>query len=276
MQRIIPKIYRVFRHPINFMKLRINSFKQLAEFKLNAMGNQHCCYICGHTFNHFYPFRDGWKSISPFIIELRGIGSDVINFRCPFCGSHDRERHLFMYFDKLDLWSHFKDGCVLHFAPESHLAKKIEHHRPVTYVKADISPDRIDVQKIDATDIPFPDSEFDFIICNHILEHIIDDRRALSELFRVLKPGGYAVLQTPYSSVLAESFCDPAINTEELRKHYYGQEDHVRYYGRDIFQKIEKAGFSLRLTRHQDILPEPDHFYYGVNPKEDLILATKS
>lgn len=276
MRNIIQKIFRVARHPISFIKSRINSFRKLVGFKLNAIGNTHCCYICGHTFNHFYPFRDGWKSKSPFVIELKGIGSDVINFRCPFCGSHDRERHLFMYFDKLDLWSYFKDGCVLHFAPEDHLAKKIEHHRPMTYVKADISPAGPDVHSIDVTNIGFPDSHFDFIICNHVLEHIPNDKHALSELFRVLKSGGYAVLQTPYSSVLAKSFCDPAIDTDNLRKHYYGQEDHVRYYGRELFQKIEKAGFSLRLTRHQDVLSELDHFYYGVNPKEDLILVTKS
>jgi len=275
MQRIISKIGRIFRYSISFVKLRMNSLKQSAEFKLNAMGNQHCCYICGHTFNHFYAFRDGWKSISPFVIELRGIGSDVINFRCPFCGCHDRERHLFMYFDKLNLWNRFKNTCVLHFAPEKNLSKRIEHHHPLAYVKADISPKGSDVHRMNITNIVFPDNHFDFIVCNHVLEHISNDRRALSELFRILKPRGYAVLQTPYSSVLAKSFYDPSINTDELRKHYYGQEDHVRFYGSDLFQKIEKAGFSLRLKRHSEILSESDHYYYGVNPKEDLILVTK-
>jgi SAM-dependent methyltransferase len=180
-----------------------------------------------------------------------------------------------MYFDKLDLWSHFKDGRALHFAPEKKLSERIEHHCPDTYVKADLSPTGPDVQKVDATNIPFPDCHFDFIIFNHILEHIPDDRRALSELHRVLKPGGCAVLQTPYSSVLANSFSDPAIDTDDLKNLFYGQEDHMRVYGRDLFSRITAAGFTLCLKRHENILGEFSYSYYGVNPKEDLILVTK-
>jgi ubiquinone/menaquinone biosynthesis C-methylase UbiE len=125
------------------------------------------------------------------------------------------------------------------------------------------------------TKIQYPDSHFDIVICNHVLEHVPDDRRALSELFRVLKPGGLAILQTPYSSVLTNSFSDPAIDTNELRYVCYGQEDHVRIYGRDFFARIEEAGFQMRLRTHEECLSDLDASYFGVNPMEDLILAAK-
>ena len=141
---------------------------------------------------------------------------------------------------------------------------------------ADLNPRTVDVRAIDVCRVPFADNTFDVIICNHVLEHVPDDQKALSELFRVLKPTGFAVLQTPYSSLLENSFCDPGINTDQLRNRFYGQEDHVRYYGRDLFRKMQEAGFCLQLTRHNDVLSDIDPLFYGVNPREDLILAEKA
>jgi SAM-dependent methyltransferase len=151
-----------------------------------------------------------------------------------------------MYFDKLKLWNHIGGAAVLHIAPELHLAEKIQELRPRQYVKGDLVPNAPDIETLDVTAIRYADESFDFLICNHVLEHVPDDRKALSEFYRVLKPGARAVLQTPFSRLLTYSFCDPAINTDALRTRFYFQEDHVRLYGRDLFSRIEEAGLKVQ------------------------------
>jgi ubiquinone/menaquinone biosynthesis C-methylase UbiE len=129
--------------------------------------------------------------------------------------------------------------------------------------------------KVDITAVDFPHEYFDLLIANHVLEHVPDDRRAMSEIFRVLKPGGRAVLQTPFSPVLAGSFQDAAIDTEADRLLFYGEVDHVRVYGRDLFTRLEEAGFGVATQRHADLFPPDAAAYHGVNPAEDLLLIVK-
>ena len=204
------------------------------------------------------------------------VGSDVDNFCCMYCGAHDRERHLFMYFDRLNLWSKMEDARILHFAPEYHLSHKISGQSPMQFIKADLHPGSEDVMEIDATHIPYDDEFFDFLIANHILEHIPDYRLALSEFFRVLKPGGMAVLQTPFSKILKNNFEDANLATDELRLFFYGQEDHVRIFGgQELFQSIENAGFVLQLKKHDALFDVKMTDTHGVNRREDLILSLK-
>ena len=253
---------------------RVGSVNKSVKEKVNLSRRSKCCYLCQKTFASFRPFRDGWNSLSPFIRELEVVGSDVENFACPNCGCHDRTRHLVMYFDALNLWDRFREAAVLHIAPESHLAERIYQHAPKLYVRGDLAPDP-GTEMLDVTAIPYPAYHFDFVVCNHVLEHVLDDRRACSELFRVTKQGGCAVLQTPYSPVLQNSFVDPAIDTDALRNRYYAQEDNVRLYGRDLFARITEAGFRLDLKTHRECLSGFDSSYYGVNPAEELIFAVK-
>jgi ubiquinone/menaquinone biosynthesis C-methylase UbiE len=131
------------------------------------------------------------------------------------------------------------------------------------------------MEAIDATQIPHPNESVDFLICNHVLEHVPDDRRALSEFYRVLRRGGHAVLQTPFSPILCNAFEDGGITSDDLRNICYGQEDHVRLYGQDLFTRIEAAGFTLLLRQNGEFFSEQDSAYYGVNPREDLILVRK-
>jgi SAM-dependent methyltransferase len=214
--------------------------------------------------------------LSPFLRELDFITGDIENFSCPYCGSGDRERHLVLFFDKLGLWQAFEGATVLHFAPEVGLKTRIEAREPREYVKADLFSDQPGIAKIDVMDIPFPDHRFDFILCCHVLEHVPDDRRAMTELHRVLKPGGRGVLQTPFSRFLTHTFEDPNINTEPLRRRYYGQEDHVRLYGRDLLDKLEAAGFTLDLKSHSEYFNAEETRRFGVCAKEDLILVSKN
>ena len=179
-------------------------------------------------------------------------------------------------FDKLMFWGNMENGKILHFAPEGCLPNKISEQAPSEYVKADLYPINQDIRKIDATAIPFSDDTFDLLIANHILEHIQDYRKALSEFYRILKPGGIAILQTPYSRLLRNNFEDDGIDSDELRLFFHGQEDHVRTFGEHQFLKsLEEAGFSLQIKKHEAYFDASSAYYYGVNINEDLIMLKK-
>lgn len=253
----------------------IEYYARKFETHINGFIPARECCVCGAKFHHFNAYRNGRGKPSAFISELDFMTGDVINFSCPFCGAGDRERHLFLFFDKLDLWKKLEGASVLHFAPETGLRKRIESSGPREYVRADLFSEEPGISRIDVMDIPFPDDHFDFILCCHVLEHVPDDHKALCELRRVLKPGGQGILQTPFSRLLAHTFQDPNINTDPLRWRYYGQEDHVRLFGRDLFEKIQNAGFVLGLKYHAEFFTEEETHRFGVCSKEDLILVTK-
>lgn len=244
---------------------------------LNGLGKTHACCVCGKTFFRFSKYRGGWKAFSVYLHNVQWTGSDFDHFWCPYCRCHDRERHLILFFEKLGFWDKLAGASVLHLAPEKRLAARIEACRPARYVKGDLVPAREGIEKIDVTGIPYPDAAFDWVFCNHVLEHVPDDAKALSELFRVLKPGGIAILQTPFAAGLEKSLEDPdEINSDEKRIEFYGQEDHVRLYGNDLFDRIKAAGFQLELKTHDDCLPDTDAVRYGVNRNEPLFLCRKA
>jgi len=137
-----------------FLHLYFLKLKSKARSMFNRADSQRKCYICGNTFNHFTKYRGGLDNF-PVAAELQAVGSDIDNFGCPYCHCSDRERHLFMYFDKLDFWSKFKNAEVIHFAPETHLSKKIEACSPARYIQADLYPPNDSIQKIDLRHVPF-------------------------------------------------------------------------------------------------------------------------
>jgi len=243
----------------------------------NSIGKKRKCYVCQRTFNHFTKFRGGLKNFSEFLRSLQMVGSDLDNFGCMYCNSNDRERHLFMFFDKLQLWEKLKNSKIIHIAPEANLRKKIEDQLPDYYITGDLYPDEDkNIIKIDITKIQFDDNTFDFFICNHVLEHVHELDKALSEIFRVLNTNGLAVLQTPFSKLLNRNFEEENINTDKLRIFFYAQEDHVRLFSEKQFlADIEKAGFVLQIQRHNDFFDDDTSKYFGVNNKEDLILVRK-
>ncbi|MFO7937810.1 MAG: methyltransferase domain-containing protein [Kiritimatiellia bacterium] len=250
--------------------------KRAIRRSINGLGRRCRCCICGRTFYKFSEYRGGWNAVSSYLKELEWTGSDFDRFWCPFCRSHDRERHLKLYFDALDFWLRFKSASVLHIAPEKHISRAVEGCNPERYVKGDLEPVRNDIRKMDVTDINESDSSFDIAICNHVLEHVPDDRKALCELFRVLKPGGIAILQTPYALKLTETReQDPSVVTGTQRLEFYGQEDHIRLYGLDLPERIREAGFDLTLKTHTQLLPDIDCVAFGVNQAEPLFYAQK-
>ena len=194
------------------------------------------CPICGYKGIGFIPF--------PNIIH-----KEVI---CPECMSHERHRALWLYFQKnAEL---IKDGIkILHFAPEPFFkdlftSKDVEYHSVDLNPGLYTDPDEI----IDIQDIPYGNDYFDLILCSHVLEHVPDDMKALNELYRVLKPGGLALILIPMNGVSYNLPYDELktlekeeYNTPELREKHYGQDDHLRLYGADFKERIFKSGFEL-------------------------------
>jgi SAM-dependent methyltransferase len=176
------------------------------------------CAVCGGRWRRFEPHRG-----RP-------------NRRCPGCGSLERHRAI------VRLLAEFPGDRLLHVAPEQGIERHLRASRP-GYVSADLFKPA-DV-KADIQDMPFEDASFDMILCSHVLEHVDDDRKAIREIRRVLAPGGAALIQVPEEEQLEHTFEDPSITSPEERFEKFGQEDHVRLYGRDFTRRLEEAGFTV-------------------------------
>lgn len=239
-------------------------------------GARYQCNICGRKVQRFLPYRNGLADVPPLIRRLGMVGSDVERFECPACGCHDRERHLLLYLEASGLLLLMKGATILHLAPEQHLRRYINAAGPAEYVLGDLHPAEPGVRRVDLQVLEYPPAYFDFVLANHVLEHVQDDMRALGEIFRVLKPGGHAVLQTPYSRVLLHNFDDPGIVDGGARLHAYGQEDHCRLYGRDVAARFASVGFRSRVATHSEILPGVDSARLGVNSDEPFLHFQKN
>src|SRR5262245_58073939 len=189
-----------------------------------------------------------------------------IDARCPRCGSAERYRLLALWLDRHG--GALRAARLLHFAPEKGLTQLLKT-RVGSYQSADVTPGRADlVRNIEA--IADPDSSYDCIVCSHVLEHV-DDRKALAEIYRVLKPGGLALIMLPVIEGWATTYENKAVVTPEDRKRHYGQSDHVRYYGADVRDRIRAAGFRLDefTAEGEDVLT------YGLQRGEKVFIATK-
>jgi len=189
-----------------------------------------------------------------------------IDARCPKCGSAERYRLFALWLDRHG--RALSTARVLHFAPETGLAKLLKA-RVGKYQSADITPGKAEiVRNIEA--IEEPDASFDCVVCSHVLEHV-DDKKALNEVYRVLKPGGVALIMLPVIEGWSATYENKAVVTPEERVRHYGQSDHVRYYGADVRDRIRAAGFKLDefTAEGEDVLT------YGLARGEKVFVATK-
>lgn len=234
MQKTIKKIFKAIIPPDQRAELR-KIKRQILNY-----GFKYKCPLCGSRLKKFLPFGFTF----PILTQKNVIGGGYRqNAVCPICGSFDRERLLYLYLlFKTNIFQ--KQTKLLHIAPEISLSSILKKKNNIDYLTADLHSKGAMVQ-MDVTEIQYPDSTFDAVICNHVLEHIIDDRKAMSELFRILKPGGWGILQVPLSLSLEKTYEDYSISTPSEREQAFGQCDHVRIYAKDYYDRLEEAGFQV-------------------------------
>jgi SAM-dependent methyltransferase len=193
--------------------------------------------------------------------------------QCPGCGSLMRHRALQLLLrDELRVTGAVRD--FLHVAPNSSGMRRIMEAVPLgSYVTLDIDSPLADVHA-DVTELPFADDSFDLVVCLHVLEHVPDDRKAIREFYRVLRPGGRAVLQVP-PSALPVTFEDPSIDTPAERERVFGQFDHVRICGSDYGERMEEAGFEVTFDDYVKRVPEPLRKRYGLYTGEPFHVCVK-
>jgi SAM-dependent methyltransferase len=188
--------------------------------------------------------------------------------QCPSCRSLERDRVIKVCFDRHPEWIH--GGRTLHFAPEPAVTSLVKPNAS-EYTTADIVQGRAD-KVLNIEDMQTEGSEsYDWIVCSHVLEHI-DDGKALRELHRILKPDGLLMLIVPLVEGWAHTFEDPSITTPAGRMRFFGQHDHVRYYGADVRDRITGAGFALR----EFTAEEPYVSRNGLARGYKLFFATKA
>lgn len=181
------------------------------------------------------------KSFSKFLPY--GYEEQRDNVLSPSSLSLERHRLLWLYLqNETTLFT--SPHKLLHFAPEQAFYKRFRKLTNLQYTTTDLNSPLADV-KADICALPFEDHSFDFILCNHVLEHIPDDTTALQELYRILEPGGTAILQIPQDLNREKTFEDDTITDPKERAKIFGQYDHVRVYGRDFFQKLRTIGFEV-------------------------------
>ncbi len=167
------------------------------------------------------------------------------NALCPNCLSLERHRLIWIYLkNETDFFT--SAHKMLHVAPEHCFIKRFEGIKSLEYVTGDIESPLAKV-KMDLLEAPFDDNTFSVVFCNHVLEHVHDDRKAMSEIYRILKPGGWAILQIPLFYPLPEKTIeDPTIEDPIKREELFGQDDHVRKYGLDYRDRLKNTGFNLK------------------------------
>lgn len=225
-------------------------------FKILYSGKSRYCPICKSHYRKFLPFG----------VKIR---DDAM---CLNCGSLERHRLIWKFFKGYTNIFEQNEKRMLHIAPEEVFIQRLKKIDNLNYLTADLH-DPNAMIKMDITDIQYPDNQFDIIYCSHVLEHIQNDQQAMRELFRVLKPGGWAILQVPITA--NETFEDPSVTDPQERKKLFGQHDHVRRYGPDYKDRLKKAGFNTQVFNVNEIVERGNVIKYGLMTEEKVYYCTK-
>lgn len=237
-------------------------------------GSKYKCNICNKGFSKM--LKGGFDL--PVIEEKQIVGAGLRNHICPYCLSTDRDRLVQLYLNNSRIFEN-NNHKLLHIAPEPSLYHKLIKFENINYIPAVKYHEGIyypkNITLVDITDIQFNNAEFDMVICNHVLEHIDDDTLAISEILRVLRKGGKAILQVPYSKILSKTYENARITSTGQREKHFGQFDHVRLYGTDYQQKLEDVGFNVELFDPASILSQIEINKLALFKDEKLFVATK-
>lgn len=208
-------------------------------------GNNRLCPVCGRSSRRFLEYG---------IIPRR-------DAKCPYCGSLERHRHIWLFLKRKTNIFFGEPRVMLHVAPEPAFQKILTLDLPGTYITADLE-NPYAMIKMDITKIQFPPLTFDIIMCNHVLEHIQDDIRAMEEMHRVLKDEGWAIITVPIT--VEKTVEDPTIVDPKERLKHFGQKDHVRRYGIDFIDRLRSVGFIVDIHRVRDLIESEEIVRMGL------------
>jgi SAM-dependent methyltransferase len=245
----------------NVPRKYLQLFSHIAAKGLSVfyIGNQVVCPVCTKTYRKFLPYgRQPARS----------------NALCPNCLSLERHRLMWLYLkNKTEYFS--QELKVLHIAPELCFINRFDKMKNLDYTTADLESPLAKV-KMDIHDIPFEQNIFNVAFCNHVMEHVKDDIKAMREIYRVLKPGGWAIIQIPFIGKVKETtFEDPSITEPIERERAYGQSDHVRLYGYDYPDRLRKSGFTVEEDHYVNDLDPETVRRYALPPGEIIYLCRK-
>lgn len=227
--------------------------------KIYLLGSKYTDPIDGSSFRRFLPY--GYEIVRD-------------NALSPSTYSLERHRLLWLYLkQETNLFT--QPQKVLHFAPEGAFYKPLKKMNHLDYTTTDLDSPLADV-KADICDLPFESNTYDFILCNHVLEHIENDQQAMTELFRVMKPGGMGIFQIPLDLKRDTTFEDPSITDKTQRAKIFGQYDHVRVYGMDYFNRLEQCGFRVEKVDYTKTLSEDKIKKYSLSKGELIPVVYKS
>lgn len=231
----------------------------LRALSLFYRGSNVTCPVCNKSFRKFLPYGR---------IHPRE------NALCPNCLSLERHRLIWLYLKEKTVFFSGRQR-VLHIAPEACFIPRFEKLHGDNYVTADIESPLAKV-KMDIHNIPFEQNSFDVVLCNHVLEHVKDDIRAINEIHRVLKPGGFAILQVPFFSPVPDTtFEDASVTDKREREKMFGQDDHVRKYGKDYPMRIARGGLNPFEDAFASEMPAALQKKFGLVKEEVIYGGTK-
>ncbi len=214
--------------------------------------------INGKTYRKFLPY---------------GYGKSRDNALSPGTLSLERHRLLWLYLQR-ETYFFEKPLKVLHMAPEQCFLNRFKNLKNLEYTTADLYSPIVDI-KADILNLPFEDDSFDVVICNHVLEHIEKDTKAMSELHRVMKKEGWGIFQVPMKVKNPSTYEDFTIIEPEERKKHFGQYDHVRWYGLDYFERLRRAGFEVEEYQVKEHFSEQEIKRYSLWQNEILPVVRK-
>jgi SAM-dependent methyltransferase len=244
-------------------------------FGLLHRGSALVCPFCERHFSRFLP----GGSRAPEVRKLGAIGiGRRQNARCPHCGSNDRARLLLLYLKSTECFG-AKKLRVLEIGPDRHLAFALSERPNIEYLCGSLYPeDFADIggRKIDVTDIPFDDNSFDVLLCNHVLQQVPDDKKAMREVSRVLKPEGWGILQVPLAAKLTTTLEDLRADSSRNRRKRFGSTLHVRIYGGDYALRLREQNLSVEETHPVKGGWCKDAGRYATIPEETIFVVRKA
>lgn len=236
--------------------------------KNQPAGNKHCV-VCKNSFNEFLPGGINEEIFDKYHIIGGGYRENCL---CPYCGAGDRARWFYYVLQNIMDISKVS-GRILHFAPEKGIREYIKQNMGIDYYTGDIVEGRA-MHVTDITDIQYKEETFDYVICNHVMEHIVDEEKAVNEIKRVLKTDGKWIFSFPICTDI-NTYEDSTIISPEARLKAYGQRDHVRLYGKDYKARFENYGLELQIFSPEKELDTINIKKYGFIKDDVIIIATK-